>query len=81
MQIQEHLHLCAVGVTKSFGVVGRGSPFYGDLERGFEHLYGSSKSESAQREAMFGGEGYKLTLDQIWSNTPLYAVSVPIVSD
>ena len=55
MQIPEHLHLCAVGVTKSFGVVGRAPPFMGTWNGGFEHLNGSSKSEPAQREAMFGG--------------------------
>ena len=53
MQIVENLHLCPLGVTKSLGVVGA-LPFYGDLERGLGHLYGSSTSE-AQREAMFGG--------------------------
>ena len=38
------------------------SPFYGDLERGFEHLYGSSKSESAQSNVWRRG-GYKKCLE------------------
>ena len=83
MQIQEHLHLCAVGVTKSFGVVGR-LPFYGDLERGFGHLNGSSKSEPAQREAMFGGGVISSHSTKYGRTHPyiyIYAVSVPIVSD
>ena len=82
MQIQEHLHLCAVGVTKSFGVVG-GAPLLWGLGTGVRaSQWQFQKWASSKRGNVWRG-GYKLTLDQIWSHTPLYiyAVSVPIVSD
>ena len=78
MQIVENLHLCPLGVTKSLGVVGA-LPFYGDLERGLGHLYGSSTSEAQLKERQCLEEGYKLAHNRPHPNMVAHssAVSVP----
>ena len=60
MQIEEHLHLCAVGVTKSFGVVGSAPPFMGTWNGGSSISMAVPKV--SRLKAMFGGGGYKKCL-------------------